>query len=68
MEQSLEKPGIVVIVKDCRECRGMGIKIGPFDEDLGDRIVRECQHCNGFGIRIARRRDSAAVAGLGKAR
>jgi hypothetical protein len=56
MEQRLERPGIVVIVTDCRECSGMGIKIGPFDEELGDRIVRECRKCNGWGIKIIRRR------------
>lgn len=58
MEQSLEKPGIVAIVKKCGECDGTGIKIGPFDEELGDRIVRDCRKCSGWGIKIIRRRQN----------
>jgi DnaJ-class molecular chaperone len=56
--QPLERPGIVAIVKECKECDGKGIKIGPFDEELGDRIVRECRKCVGWGIRIMRRREN----------
>ena len=56
----MERPGIVVEVKKCDECSGMGIKIGPFDEELGDRIVRDCSKCNGWGIKIIRRRAKPA--------
>lgn len=56
MPQPLERPGIVAVVKTCVECSGNGIKVGPFDEELGDRIVRECRECNGWGIKIIRRR------------
>lgn len=55
---SLERPGIVVEVRECRDCGGRGIKIGPFDEELGDRIVRECRRCVGWGIKIVRRRQN----------
>ena len=68
MEQALEKPGIVVIVKECRECRGMGIKIGrvrelPSNLPMSDgektvRIARECGKCVGWGIKIIRRREN----------
>lgn len=67
MEQPLEKPGIVVIVKDCRACRGMGIKIGRVRQrsseiPMGDaettaRVARECLKCDGWGIKIIRRRE-----------
>jgi len=68
MKQTLEKPGIIVIVKDCRECRGLGIKIGRARErssgvPMGDgetsaRISRECGKCDGWGIKIIRRRQN----------
>lgn len=68
MEQALEKPGIVAIVKDCGECRGLGIKIGRTRErssgvPMGDgetsgRIARECGKCDGWGIKITRRRQN----------
>lgn len=67
----MDEPEPNEVVKDCRECHGMGFHLSPYRGPDKPRTKKNCAVCDGRGIRIFRRRRSpesqaaGAVPGTG---